>query len=87
MPATQKSPSARCALPECGVLIYCTDYRCGHWTRLDADRWPDDVRLSDIEPSFTCTACGCRGADVRPDWQSVEGYGKDAASGQNKDAV
>jgi hypothetical protein len=32
------------------------------------DRWPDDVRLSDIEPGLTCTVCGKRGADVRPDF-------------------
>jgi len=27
---------------------------------LNADRWPDDVRLSDIEPRFICAACGRR---------------------------
>jgi hypothetical protein len=32
-----------------GVLIYYSDYRCSHSTALGADRWPDDVRLSDIE--------------------------------------
>jgi hypothetical protein len=32
-----------------------------------ADRWADDVRLSDLEPGFICSACGKRGADVRPD--------------------
>ncbi|TAH67648.1 MAG: hypothetical protein EWM45_06715 [Rhodopseudomonas palustris] len=48
------------------VLVYCR--ACGHGTRLDADRWPDDVRLSDLEPRFTCKACGARGADVRPDY-------------------
>jgi hypothetical protein len=26
------------------------------------------LRLSDIEDRFTCTACGKRGADVRPDF-------------------
>jgi hypothetical protein len=51
-----------------GVLIYCSDYRCSHWTAISGDRWPDDVRLSDIEPRFTCQACGRRGADVRPDF-------------------
>ena len=45
-------------------LIYCRDHRCSHHV---ADRWPDHVRLSDIEPGFTCTACGKRGADMRPD--------------------
>jgi hypothetical protein len=35
---------------------------------LAADQWPDDVRLSDIEPRFICSACGKRGADVRPDF-------------------
>ena len=32
----------------------------------NADGWPDHVRLSNIEPRFTCTACGRRGAEVRP---------------------
>ncbi|WP_407176745.1 hypothetical protein [Bradyrhizobium sp. STM 3562] len=53
------------------VLVYCADYRGSHWTRLDASRYADDVRLSDIEPRFVCEACGHRGADVRQDWQTV----------------
>jgi hypothetical protein len=35
-----------------GLLIYCSDYRCSHSTTMSADRWPDDVRLSDLEPRF-----------------------------------
>jgi hypothetical protein len=27
------------------------------------------VRLSDLEDRFVCTACGRRGADVRPDFK------------------
>jgi hypothetical protein len=57
-----------------GLLIYCSDYKCSHSTAISADRWPDHVRLSDIEPLFTCQACGQRGADVRPDWDSVAAY-------------
>jgi hypothetical protein len=49
-----------------GLLIYCADYRCSHSIAISGDGWPDDVRLSDIEPGFVCTACGKRGADVRP---------------------
>jgi hypothetical protein len=30
---------------------------------------PRDLRLSDIEPRFVCTAFGHRGDDVRPDFQ------------------
>jgi hypothetical protein len=48
-----------------GVLIYCADHRCSHSIEMSADRWPDDVRLSDIEDQFVCRACGKRGADVR----------------------
>ena len=48
------------------VLIYCRDHRCSHHVEIIADRWPDDVRLSDIEPGFLCTKCGKRGADIRP---------------------
>ena len=49
-----------------GLLIYCADYRCSHSIAISADDWSDDVRLSDLEPRFTCKACGHRGADVRP---------------------
>jgi hypothetical protein len=49
-----------------GLLIYCADYRCSHSVAISADRWPDDVRLSDLEPRFTCQACGHHGAHVRP---------------------
>ena len=49
-----------------GILIYCSDYRCSHSIAVIADGWPDDARLSDIEPRFVCTVCGKRGADVRP---------------------
>ena len=51
-----------------GVLIYCADYTCSHSIAVSADEWPDDMRLSDIEPRFTCKVCGHRGADVRPDF-------------------
>jgi hypothetical protein len=51
-----------------GLLIYCSDYKCSHLVTMSADRWPDDMRLSDIEPRFVCSACSKRGADVRPDF-------------------
>jgi hypothetical protein len=47
------------------LLVYCGDYKCAHLVTIDAP-WPDHVRLSDLEPKFTCRACGHRGADVRP---------------------
>ena len=51
-----------------GVLVYCSDFRCSHSTPISGDRWPDDVRLSDLEPRFIREACGRRGADVRPNF-------------------
>jgi hypothetical protein len=51
-----------------GLLIYCADYRCSHPIAISGDAWPNDVRLSDLEPRFVCGACGKRGADVRPDF-------------------
>ena len=56
-----------------GVLVYCSDYKCSHSIAISADQWADDIRLSDIEPRFICSACGKRGADVRPDfnWQGA----------------
>ena len=57
-----------------GILVYyCSDYTCSHSIAMRADRWADDIRLSNIEPQFGCTFCGKRGADVRPDfhWQGA----------------
>ncbi|MBR0908089.1 hypothetical protein JQ588_36190 [Bradyrhizobium liaoningense] len=49
------------------VLIYC---HCGHHITVSANRWPDHVRLSDVEPRFVCGGCGNRGGEVRPDFES-----------------
>jgi hypothetical protein len=56
------------------VLVCCSDYHCSHYIAISGDRWPDDVRLSDLEPRFVCQASGKRGADVRPDfdWDKLE---------------
>jgi hypothetical protein len=51
-----------------GLLIYCSDYKCSHSIAISADQWPDDARLSDLEPRFICQACGKKGADVRPNF-------------------
>jgi hypothetical protein len=51
-----------------GVLVYCSDYRRSHHVTASADRWPDQIRLSDLEPCFVCTACGKRGAGIRRDF-------------------
>ena len=47
------------------IEVYCRDYKCSHSVTMPADRWPDHVRLSDIEDKFVCTVCGKRGAEVR----------------------
>ena len=52
----------------CGLLAYCAGYRYGHSIAVSADEGLDDLRPSDIEERFTCTLCGKRGADVRPDF-------------------
>jgi hypothetical protein len=64
-------------------LVYCSDHKCSHWTTMSADQWPDDVRLSDIEPRFTCQACGQRGAEVRPNFS----WEQDARSAKVADAA
>jgi hypothetical protein len=54
------------------VLIYCRDHRCSHHITISADRWPNHVRLSDIEQGLVCTACGKRGAELRPNFAQAE---------------
>jgi len=53
------------------LIVYCSDFKCSHSVVIDAAQWADDVRLSGLEPKFTCKACGRRGADVRPLFQSA----------------
>jgi hypothetical protein len=40
------------------LLVYCWEHRCGRNVEISAERWPDDVRLSDLEPLFTYQSCG-----------------------------
>jgi hypothetical protein len=51
-----------------GVLVDRADCHCSHCVAISGDAGPDKLRLSDVEDRFTCTACGKRGADVRPDF-------------------
>ena len=50
------------------LLIYCSAGLCHHSAVVDADRWPDDTVLLDLDRRAVCTKCGMIGADVRPDW-------------------
>ena len=51
------------------ALIYCADYKGSHSIEMQAGQWTDDVRVSDVEGRFVCTACGKRDADIRPLFQ------------------
>jgi hypothetical protein len=49
------------------LIVYYADFKWSHRQLfVSSSLWPDHVRLSDLEPKFTCIACGRRGADVRP---------------------
>ena len=41
-----------------GILVNCADYRCAHSVAINADRWADELRLSDIELRFDASAHG-----------------------------
>ena len=47
------------------IIVFCRDYCCSHNVQMDASRWPDEVRISDVEPRFICTVCGKRGSSIR----------------------
>ena len=34
------------------LIVYCSDFKCAHSVVIDAGRWGDDVRLSDLEPKL-----------------------------------
>jgi hypothetical protein len=33
-----------------GLLIYCSDYHCSHWTAISGDRWPDEMTGRAVKP-------------------------------------
>jgi hypothetical protein len=35
------------------LIVYCGDYHCARSVAIEANRWSDDVRRSDLEPKFT----------------------------------
>ena len=69
-----------------GLLVYCSDYHCSHWTAISADQWPDDLRLSEIEQRFRCQASGTKGADLRPNfhWEREAREGAEPRTGNGR---
>jgi hypothetical protein len=61
------TPGETRASGPCPLVVFCGDDKCAHSVVIDADRWPDHFRLSDLEPSFVCT--NHRGADARPQFE------------------
>jgi hypothetical protein len=47
-----------------GLLIYCSDYRCNHSQATNGDPWPDDLRLSDVEPRLSRASSAARAASA-----------------------
>ena len=43
--------------PPTRLIVYCGDYKCAHSVVISAERWLDEVRLSDLETKFTCQFC------------------------------
>jgi hypothetical protein len=51
------------------LLICCSaGLYCHHSAIVDADQWPDETVLLDLDGKAVCTKCGIIGADVRPNW-------------------
>ena len=61
-----------------GILVLC-DYRYSYSIALMADKWPDQLRLSDIELRFACSTCGKRGDDVATEFRLERPLGRSAA--------
>ena len=50
------------------IIVSCSNTRrCWNSVTINADCWPDDVSLSDIEAKFVCTKCGAIGSEARPE--------------------
>jgi hypothetical protein len=40
-----------------GLLIYCSDYHCSHWTAINGDRWPRPILRSVRSPASAPVNC------------------------------
>ena len=49
-------------------MIYYSTGLCHHSAIVNADCWPDETVLLDLDKKGVCTRCGIIGADVRPNW-------------------
>jgi len=58
------------------LRVSCGNYKCEHLTVIEADCWPESLRLSDLAHLFVCPVCGHRGANVRPDAEIYPTSGK-----------
>ena len=51
----QKITLAKCESGTRRLLVYCGDYKCGHFIKIasaEADQWPDHLRISDLGSRF-----------------------------------
>jgi hypothetical protein len=51
--ASENHTQSNAGSPRARLLVHCADFRCGHQIIMgpaDVDRWPNDVRLFDLEP-------------------------------------
>jgi hypothetical protein len=51
------------------LLVYCGNgSHYHHSSIIDADRWPDDTVLLDLDRRLVCTKCDIIGGEARPNW-------------------
>jgi hypothetical protein len=50
------------------LLVHCLD--CTHTASLNVDGQPDRLSVKSFEKRMTCSKCGSRKVDVRPDWKT-----------------
>jgi hypothetical protein len=50
------------------LLIYCSTGLCHHSAVINADRWPDETVLLDLDRRAVCARCGIIAPEVRPNW-------------------
>jgi hypothetical protein len=50
------------------LLVHCL--ACAHQGSVNVDEQPDDLSVKSFEKRMTCSKCGSRMVDVRPDWKT-----------------
>jgi hypothetical protein len=54
-----------------GLLVKCLDPKCRYEAIFGVDDYPDEIEVPSFAPRMTCSKCGGKRVEVRPNWKEM----------------